>query len=180
MADVNEIDEDGEEGEDDEDIAAGLEKKRFSGKKLVLFGGIGFVVVLLGAGAAFYFLGGEEHEGEGDGEAASENGEPAVPALVFYDLPEMLVNLNAGGRKPSYLKVQISLEVDDAASIPDIEQKLPRVIDNFQVYLRELRVEDLDGSAGMFRLKEELLRRVNLSVAPAQVNDILFKEMLIQ
>lgn len=90
------------------------------------------------------------------------------------------MNLNSGGRKASYLKVSVALEVEDESSIPDIEAKLPRIIDNFQVYLRELRVDDLDGSAGMFRLKEELLRRVNASVAPTQINDILFKEMLIQ
>jgi flagellar protein FliL len=57
---------------------------------------------------------------------------------------------------------------------------LPRIIDNFQVYLRELRVEDLKGSGGMYRLREELLLRVNAAVAPAKINDVLFKEMLVQ
>ncbi len=57
---------------------------------------------------------------------------------------------------------------------------LPRVVDSFQVYMRELRIEDLDGSAGMFRIKEELLSRVNAAVYPIEINDILFKEMLIQ
>ena len=174
MAD-NEIDE-LEEGEEDE-LTAGLVKKRFSGKKLVLFVAIALIVIGGGAGGAWYFLAG------GDTEAGEDaHGEAAVVEnpLVFYDLPEMLVNLNTGGRKPSYLKVQIALEMEDQSAIEEVERKLPRVIDNFQVYLRELRVEDLDGSAGMFRLKEELLRRVNLSVAPTKVNDILFKEMLIQ
>ena len=32
----------------------------------------------------------------------------------------------------------------------------------------------------MFRLKEELTRRVNLAVAPHQVNAVLFKEILVQ
>lgn len=165
-----------EEGEDD-DLAAGLDKKRFSGKKIVLFGIIGLIVIGGGAGGAWYFLGGDDPAADGELHAEAVIAEDP---LVFYDLPEMLVNLNTGGRKPSYLKVQIALEMDDAGAIAEIERKLPRVVDNFQVYLRELRVEDLDGSAGMFRLKEELLRRVNLSVAPTRVNDILFKEMLIQ
>ncbi len=57
---------------------------------------------------------------------------------------------------------------------------MPRIIDNFQVYLRELRVEDLKGSAGMYRLREEMLIRVSAAVAPAKINDVLFKEMLVQ
>ena len=57
---------------------------------------------------------------------------------------------------------------------------MPRIVDNFQVYLRELRLEDLRGSAGLYRLREELLSRVNIAAQPAQVNDVLFKEMLVQ
>ena len=163
-------------GDGVEDLTAGLEQKRTSGKKLVLFALLGLLVLGGGGGVALFLLSGDE--GEHADEAAAE--EKIVEHLVFYDLPEMLVNLNTGGRKPSYLKVLIALEITDPEAIPEIEEKLPRVIDNFQVYLRELRVEDLDGSAGMFRLKEELLRRVNLSVAPVEVKDILFKEMLIQ
>jgi flagellar FliL protein len=106
-------------------------------------------------------------------------GEMAKPA-VFYDLPELLVNLNTGGRKSSYLKMRVSLEVAGQEDVKRLEDVMPRIIDNFQVYLRELRVEDLKGSAGMYRLREELLTRVNAAVAPAKVNDVLFKEMLVQ
>ena len=57
---------------------------------------------------------------------------------------------------------------------------MPRIVDNFQVYLRELRIEDLQGAAGMYRLREELLSRVGKAAQPAEIVDILFKEMLIQ
>jgi flagellar FliL protein len=32
----------------------------------------------------------------------------------------------------------------------------------------------------MLRLREELMARVNNAVKPAKVNDVLFKEMLVQ
>ncbi|MFQ5467950.1 MAG: flagellar basal body-associated FliL family protein, partial [Kiloniellaceae bacterium] len=48
------------------------------------------------------------------------------------------------------------------------------------VYLRELRIQDLQGSAGLQRLREELLLRVATAAYPAQVRDVLFREMLIQ
>ncbi len=81
---------------------------------------------------------------------------------VFLDLPEVLVNLsNAGGDRTQYLKVKIVLELPDAALHAADPAAMPRVMDAFQTYLRELRPTDLDGSAGLYRLKEELTRRVN-------------------
>ena len=162
------------EDELDGDVTEGLEKKRLSGKKIILFA---LPVVLLLAGGGGYFMfagGGEDEHAEAEVEVEEET------QLVFIDIPEMLVNLNTGGRKASYLKVTVALEIEQESARLEIEEKLPRVIDNFQIYLRELRLEDLNGSAGMFRLKEELLARVNTAVAPAQVNDVLFKEMIVQ
>jgi flagellar FliL protein len=116
--------------------------------------------------------------------AAPADGAPAAPAAggaaVFYDLPEMLVNINTAGRTKNFLKMRVSLELANETDINRIENVLPRIVDNFQVYLRELRLEDLQGAAGMYRLREELLNRVNAAVRPAQVKDVLFKEMIVQ
>lgn len=92
----------------------------------------------------------------------------------------MLVNLNTGGDRTAFLKIKVSLEIEGAESVLHVEALMPRVVDNFQVYMRELRLEDLGGSAGLFRLKEELLFRVNRAVEPVRVTDILFREMLVQ
>ena len=150
------------------------------------------VLLLLGGAAAAYFTGllqpvidmvtggGGDHTEEVISESAIEEA-PGVPQNVgFVDLPEILGNLNAGGGKQSYLKIRVSLEVADQSMLPQIEQMMPRIVDNFQVYLRELRPEDLAGSKGMFRLREELLIRVSAAAKPAKINDVLFKEMLAQ
>jgi flagellar FliL protein len=99
---------------------------------------------------------------------------------VFFDMQDLLVNLNTVGRKQSFLKLSISLELERADDLPRLQAVMPRVIDTFQVYLRELRVDDLRGSAGIYRLREELLTRVNAAAAPVKVTDVLFKEMLVQ
>jgi flagellar FliL protein len=114
-----------------------------------------------------------KEDGEGEGECLDQQ-------AVFYDLEEVLVNLNTGGRKSSFLKIRISLELEKETDIPRIKALMPRVIDNFQVYLREIRLEDLNGSAGIYRLREELLRRISAASAPAKIKDVLFKEMLVQ
>ena len=101
---------------------------------------------------------------------------------MFVDLPEVLVNLsNPGADRTQYLKVKIVLE----AARPEDDRRrsqpmMPRVMDAFQTYLRELRPTDLDGSAGLYRLKEELTRRVNAAIAPSRINAVLFKEIVVQ
>ncbi|MCK5444596.1 MAG: flagellar basal body-associated FliL family protein [Rhodospirillaceae bacterium] len=170
--------EDGEEGEEGEDGPK-------SGRKRLLIVIAAVLVLLLGGATAAFFLGylqpvidmitGQEETALDEEAQALISGE-----AVFYDLPEMLVNINTTGRKSTYLKIRVSLELEKAEDIVRVEGVMPRIIDNFQVYLRELRIEDLQGSAGMYRLREELLKRVNVAVSPAQVNDVLFKEMLVQ
>lgn len=157
----------------DEDALEGLEAKKLSGKKIVLFGGAGLAFILILAVVGFMFLKGPSVE-----EAESAKAEEVQ--LIFIDLPELVVNLNTGERQPQFLRARISLEVDRESARAEVEEKMPRVIDDFQVYLRELRAQDLSGSAGLYRLKEELLVRINRSVAPAQVKDVLFREMLVQ
>lgn len=98
---------------------------------------------------------------------------------VYYELPEFVVNLNTGGRRTTFLKLRASLELDSPKSVAHVGSRLPLIVDHFQVYLRELRPEDLNGSAGTFRLREELLKRVQLTVAPVAVTDVVFGEMLV-
>lgn len=158
-----------------------------SGRKRLLIVIAAILVLILGGAAAAYFTGmlqpvidmlsGGQDAAEVE---AVEETQIISGDAVFYDLQEMLVNINTGGRKTVYLKIRVSLELENGDDITKIEEMMPRIVDNFQIYLRELRVEDLKGSAGMYRLREELLKRVNVAVAPAKVNDVLFKEMLVQ
>lgn len=170
MADENVAAED----DGDEDVAESSGGKK---KKLILFGGVGLVVLLAAGAGGYFFLMGSDAPmtRSSDGGTAQEVQKP----VVFYDLPEMTVNLATEGRT-TYLKVRIALEVENRAMIDQIQPYLPRILDAFQIYLRELRPADLEGSAGLFRLKEELLRRINLSVYPAKVEGVLFKEILVQ
>ncbi len=178
MADQTKIpDPDVENDGEKVDGEATVRARRLPGKKLVLF--IAFPMLLIGlAGAGVYFSGlADSLIGVGEGGLMSE--EEQGPSF-YYEIPDMLVNLNSSGRKTGYLKISISVEVASEDDAGEIEAVLPRIVDSFQVYLRELRVEDLSGSAGLQRLREELLTRVSNAAAPTVVRDILFREMLIQ
>jgi flagellar FliL protein len=166
----------------DDDMGRGrgmVTRKRLSGKKVVLFALI--VALIVGAGGAAWFFGALNfftHRAAAEPTPTADKG----AMISYYDLPDMLVNLRSDGPRPSFLKISVSLEIKRPEDKMALDRVLPRVIDTFQVYLRELRVDQLQGSAGLLRLREELLARVNAALKPSnvQINDVLFKEMLVQ
>lgn len=179
------------EAAEDANAEAGEEgeggRKKLSGKKIVLFIMLP-LLLLIGAGAGLLFsgvldslLGRNKPMEEAAPDAPQQPKAQAPRQAIFLDLPDQIVNLNTkGARKATFLKISVSLELESPGDIELVNTAMPRIIDNFQIYLRELRIEDLQGSAGMYRLREELLRRVNLAARPARVKDVLFKEMLVQ
>jgi flagellar protein FliL len=161
-----------EAGGDDAESTEGEQPK--SRLKLILIA-VGAVAVLGvgGGGSYFMFFGHKEAKPE----------VAVVKPPAFFDMPEVLVNLSnssASGDRTQYLKVKIVLELPDSTMQPHVQNTMPRVMDAFQTYLRELRPSDLEGSAGLYRLKEELTRRVNVAIAPSRINAVLFKEIVVQ
>ena len=146
------------------------------GGKLKLMIMIVGLLAVLGGGAVTYFL---FFRPSGEGGHVEEKVAAKPPA--FVEVPDMLVNLVTGpGERVQYLKVKIMLEVKEEKQVEAVKPSLPRVTDIFQTYLRELRPADVNGSAGLFRLKEELTRRVNAAVSPTQISAVLFKEIVVQ
>ena len=146
--------------------------RRLPPLKTIVLAAVGVAVLGGGGFGGYKFLvaRGDTHEAP-----------PAAKPSVFVDLPEVLVNLsNTGADRTQYLKVQVVLELPDQQLMQQIQPVMPRVLDAFQTYLRELRPTDLDGSSGLYRLKEELTRRVNAAIAPNKVSAVLFKEIVVQ
>lgn len=187
----------GEEGAAEGEEGLNPPKKKLSKKMLIIVAAV--LVLMGGGGAGLYFTGmlGAEAPAEGEpakGEAAAAHGEKAAKihgeapaadegdegAPIFFSLGDILVNLSGDGKRPNFLKIRVVLELADEKDSPALEALKPRIIDHFQVYLRELRIEDLRGSAGLYRLREELLLRVTEAVQPIRVRDVLFQEMLVQ
>ncbi len=158
------------EGEEENKQAAPT-RWRFS-LKLILIAAGGLVVLAVLGGGAYHFLG--RHRQTATAAAQTK-------PVVFLDMPDVLVNLSStGNERTQYLKVRATLELPDQAMSARIKLLMPRLLDAFQTYLRALRPTDLDGSAGLYRLKEELTRRVNAAIAPSRINAVLFKEIIVQ
>lgn len=170
-------------------------------KKLIII--VAVVALLAIGGAVFALMGGkktegkheaatEEHADDGHGkEAKKDDGhggghgeESAAPAVAnapaYYELPEFLVNLNSGTGRVSFLKMSVTLELKDKSLVPLMDANKPRIQDTFVTYLRELKPSDIQGSAGIFRLRDELMGRLNGTIEEGAVKDILFKEIIVQ
>jgi flagellar FliL protein len=161
---------DNEQAEGAADVAEVAAPK---GKLKLIIAAVAVLLIVSSAATWFFFF--RHHGDEAHAEAA-----PAKPP-VFVEVPEMLVNLvGSPGERVQYLKVRVVLEMKEDRQIEAIKPTMPRVTDIFQTYLRELRPADLNGSAGLFRLREELTRRVNTAIAPNQVNAVLFREIIVQ
>ena len=150
----------------------GAQTKRKLPLKLIAIAGAGLAVLAGGGFGAYHFF---------HGKAEEKPATPAVKPVAFFDLPDVMVNLSgSAGERAQYLKLKIVLELPDQTMGAQIQPVMPRVMDAFQTYLRELRPADLDGSGGLYRMRDELTRRINTMIAPHRSNAVLFKEVVVQ
>jgi flagellar FliL protein len=183
----------GEEGE------GGPAKKKLPLKMLIIIGAAALVVLGGGGGAAFFLLkpkpdaaaAGKAHKPKKKDDKAGKDGKDAKgggggaqvregpDGVLFYTMPDLVVNMQTADGRPTFLKLKLTLELPDQDAVDALEPNMPRLQDMFQTFLRELRPEDLSGSQGSYQLRMELLRRVNLVIAPSKANAVLIEEMLI-
>jgi flagellar protein FliL len=161
-----------------------------SKKKLLIIGAAAGVLLLGGGGGAFLMFGGSsaqaetaEDGGHGEAAASSEGGHgggEGEGAEAFVDVPPMVVNLRSPDGAARFLKVHFMLVPGPKGNAEVLKEKLPLILDSYQPFLRELRPEDLAGSAAVFRIKEELLVRATQTAGTGMVKDILIQDLVQQ
>ena len=154
------------------------EKKRKPSRKQLIIAGVGAAVLAIGGGSAGYmFLSGGSHDAETQGTAQSGHDTPAVS---YVDVPPMMINLRTPDGAPHMLKLRFMLVPAAGTNAEALKKKLPAILDAYQPFLRELRPEDLGGSAAVFRIKEEMLMRANMAAGAGSVSDILIQDLVQQ
>jgi flagellar FliL protein len=157
------------------------EKPAKKKSKLLL---IAIPVLLIGLGAGGWFSG--VIPSLIGGKAKTAKVDPSTPVVlakaapVYVDIPEIISNLNVPGKRPSYVKMHAKLELGSKADEAPVSAALPRIQDLFQTYIRDMRPEELRGSEGSYRLREELINRASVAASPAHVTDVLFLELIIE
>ena len=183
------------EGDDAEEGVDGEEAEKKGGKKklLLIAAPAALLVLLGGGGAAFFLMGGDDAAQTAEAGEAGEGGDPLDQRAAegvyvaemsehpeFYQLPELLVNIESSAGGTTYLKLSLMFQIPDPEMAELLDARMPLVMNQYQGFLRELREEDLYGSAGTHRLRLELLRRANLAIAPSRIDAVLIQDMLIQ
>ncbi|MFC4169512.1 flagellar basal body-associated FliL family protein [Teichococcus aestuarii] len=136
-------------------------------------------VLLLGGGGAGARRGGLlPWPAPWPGAAAPAEAKAAPP--VFVEVPDIIANLNTAARRQTFIKLRAKLEVEGPAQAAALQASMPRLLDIFTTYLRETRPEELRGSAGTHRLREEMMARANVAASPVRVTDVLFVELVMQ
>lgn len=154
-----------------------------SGNSNILIIALIALMVLIGGGVVFLLFteSGRDLAGLNRSNALRDKIRELPDNIVYYELPELLINIQSTTKKRKpYLRLKLKLEVHDPEAVTKLDLVRPRIIDSFQVFLRELRVEDTEGSSGSQRLREELLKRVNAVAAPVKVHDVLFQTFVVQ
>ncbi len=162
-----------DENSADADEAAPQQRKR---RRLPLFAAAGAVVLLAAAAAGLSFTGIVRLPFL----SPPKPKQAVIQQVQFIRMPELVANLDAGPDADSYAKMQAELEVTDAASAAAVNSQMPALIDLFQTYLRGMQPNELRGGVGLYRLRQALLARANIVVAPAAVQNVLFVEMVVQ
>lgn len=167
----------------DEAVEEVVEGRRRPGKMIIIIAAL-VIGILVAVGLYFILFAGGSSSQEGAEQAGQMAAEPQPTAqiedIAFLEVPTVKANLLTDGRSTRYLKVTASLELNSEADATEVQKVLPRIQDEFQTYIRQLRLEDIRGSQGMYRLKEGLLLRVNQATTPVKVRNVLFKDIIIQ
>ena len=185
-------------------VDAGPEHEKPAGKfavlknRKVMLAGVGALVLIGGGGgAAMMLMGGEEAPAHGEAAEDGEHGEEAAEEetdeedgghgeegadgeLPLVDVPAMVVNMRSPDSASRYLRIRFMLQAKSAEDVDKIKSKLPAIIDAYQPFLRELRPEDISGSAAVFRIKEEMLVRATEVAGRGKVRDVLIQDLVQQ
>jgi len=156
-----------------------------SKKKLIIIGAAAAVVLAGGGSGAVFFLGGHkdaktEEAAKPEPAAKAGEGGEGGEADSFLDVPPVVVNLHSTDGATRYLKLHFELVAAPGVKAEELKKRLPLVIDAIQPFLRELRPEDLAGSAAVFRIKEQILLRAADALGPDQVKDVLIEDLIQQ
>jgi flagellar FliL protein len=189
VADKKAGDADSIEGEGVEGEAAAKKKPPLL---FIIIGAVVLVLLIGGGVTAFLLLGPhkasasapakpkkEAKKGDKKDDKGGAQISDGPDGVVFYTPADIVVNMQTADGRPTFLKLKLTFELPDHDTADALDENMPRLLDMFQTFLRELRPEDLSGSQGSYQLRMELLHRVNLIIAPAKVNTVLIEEMLI-
>lgn len=168
-----------DEGDDSEVIEVGADAPQAGAarRRKLLIAGVAAAVLVAGGGTGAFLLTRSDAATAVEEHAATA-GDDVMNQPV--DVPPLLVNLRSPDNAPHFLKVHVMLVPGPKSSADALKKEVPVLLDAYQPFLRELRPEDLSGSAAVFRIKEQLLVRAHETLGEGHVKDVLVQDLIQQ
>ncbi len=171
MADDDDVEEDDES--DDEGREDGGSKK-----KLILIAA-GVVLLLVVGGGVTALLTGSLLGVGGDTEQEVDTAE-LLAKPIYYQLPEIMVDLKSGRCRAPFLKLGIQVGVAKPEDVELLQEVEPLIVDKLKIHLRSLERQDLVGREGAEKLRFDIITILNHVARPLTMRHVLFKEFLLQ
>lgn len=168
--------------EDDLDTEeTGTSSKPVNRKKLLIL--VLPVVIVIGLSVGLYFAFSKDYSNTPTAYSViqrpkSEDGTENF--TVFYDLPEITTSLRSNSPDKPTVSLALNIELSRVEDVPTLEIMTPRLKDAVLAHIIELTPEELEGANGLYWLKEELLYRLNLVVAPIKIDGLNIKQIEIK
>ena len=146
--------------------------------KIIAIGVLALGLILGGGGTVgvLYYLGlvGGKEDSSGRQVAVVSLGSPEL-----IDFPEMNVDLKVSTCRSPYVRFRMTIEATgNARSLVTAMQ--PQIADAIQQHLRSQERQQLVGTEGADRLRNEARDTINRLIAPERINSVIFKKFVLQ
>jgi len=101
-------------------------------------------------------------------------------SVTYLPIPELTINLKKTSSRSRTLTASFVLALENENVRKNVNHFIPMIQDQFHTFLREMDVSDLEGMAGIERVSQEMLIRINRVVAPFSVTDLLVQKFYIR
>ena len=140
-----------------------------------------FVIIALAVGAGLYVFWGKVSDpatGKGTEEVAGKE-EAKVKIKTLLSMETFVVNLaDPGGKR--YLRVTISIEIDDQDFMEETKKSVPQMRDKVLMILPTKTFKVIRTSSGKDALRKEIVAQLSPLLKNCKITNLFFQEFVIQ
>ena len=133
------------------------------------------VLVLAGAGTGLYFMGFfTVHK-------SYETSMQLPGAPVYYEMKTMTVNLKPSAQRARpFIRLTLQVELQGESAKKAFIDNETKIVDTMQTHLRGVQYEELNGTEGTERLREDLTIIINRIIQPERAITVLYKDIFMR
>ncbi|MCD6526694.1 MAG: flagellar basal body-associated FliL family protein [Desulfuromonas sp.] len=131
-------------------------------------------------GVAAYLLGSRSAQNAAPSEDAQvEETAKAEGVGPMIDITDFIINI-LDKNETRYLKAAITLELDDEATVAEVNERMPQIRDSVLLLVGNKTFAELNDLQGKLQLRAEIIVCLNKLLKKGKVKGIYFTEFVVQ